>query len=99
MAKEYINEFTELYKYEELAERSRELAKVKTALDFDCHASWCKEDDNIETLRYDAYVAIKKYNKAITDMKGEMKDVFYDKLNYADEHMRKPKKKFWDIFK
>lgn len=99
MANEYINEYMELYKYEELAERSHDLVKVYSDLDWDRHKDWCKEDDNIETLRYEAYAAIKKYCKAISDKKGDMKSVFYKKLDYADKHMRKPKKRFWDIFK
>ena len=98
MAKEYINEYIELSKFEKLAERQSDLSRTMATLDWDRYEDWCK-DDEVETLRHAAYLAIKKYNDVITSRKTAMRETMYDKLDYADDHMKKPGKRFWDIFK
>ena len=99
MAKEYINEYIELSKFEELAERQSDLVRTMTALDWDRYKDWCKDDEEVETLRHTAYLAIKKYNDVITSQKAVMRETMYEKLDYADDHMRKPGKRFWNIFR
>lgn len=94
MAK-YINEWTELRHYRELAVRHDELLTLGVHLDFDRDADWCDKD--LEELRHDAYVAIKNYREAVGKRKSAIENVFYDKLDFADTF--KPRRSFWDIFK
>ena len=94
MAK-YINEWTELRHYRELAVRYDELIRLETNADWDRNADWCDKD--LEELRHDAYVAIKNYREAIGARRDAMTNVFYDKLDFADTF--KPRRSFWDIFK
>lgn len=96
MAK-YVNEFMELRAYRDLAVRNDELITVMAHLDWDRNESWCDEELELEQLRHDAYVAVKKYDDAIQKRMNAMTDELYNKLDFADTF--KPKKRFWDIFK
>ena len=94
MAK-YINEFTELREYRDMSVRHAELLRDESRMDFDRHEGWC--DTDMEVLRHNAYVAVKKYREAIGKRIDDKTDEFYDELEFA--HTFKPKKNFWDRFK
>lgn len=94
MAK-YINEFTELRHYRDLAVRADELYMVTAHINMDQSADWCDED--LEVVRHAAYMAVKKYCNAIDERKYAMTNEMYRKLDFADTF--KPRRSFWDIFK
>lgn len=93
---DYINEYSELRKYHEMAARLDEIKKIKRDIEFDTFSDWCDRElsDRVIQLCAD----LDRYHLALSSKIDAMTEELYNKLDYADENMSK--KSFWKrIFK